>query len=254
MSSAKIKNEKLYDEFFLRKTFDTPALITAAKNEIRDILKITKLVDKATVLDVACGSGRHLKALSNLGFKCAGVDISGSCIKIAKQNCPDLTDQLYHDDFINFSKCADRKYDMVLIVGASFGYQENEDQNLNFLNSAFNVTTQNGHLVIQFINRMWAKNTYKKKLTFWVEEEEFYVLDRREYVQTKLKSEKIFINRAEKSERKYRDSITTYTRQEIFELMDLLKLKYEVLCENLQNGAENPSISSGIETIIIKKL
>jgi ubiquinone/menaquinone biosynthesis C-methylase UbiE len=54
----------------------------------RDIPKVTKIFKKVSVkniLDLGCGSGRHLVYLTKRGFKVYGFDISKHGIKIAKE-------------------------------------------------------------------------------------------------------------------------------------------------------------------------
>ena len=52
-----------------------------------DILKIVRLFKKKgvkRVLDLGCGSGRHIVCLAKQGFKVYGIDIAPEGIKIAK--------------------------------------------------------------------------------------------------------------------------------------------------------------------------
>ncbi|MHA1873421.1 MAG: class I SAM-dependent methyltransferase, partial [Candidatus Heimdallarchaeaceae archaeon] len=49
----------------------------------REIPFLLQYLREETVLDIACGSGRHAIALSEKGFKVVGIDYSENIIKIA---------------------------------------------------------------------------------------------------------------------------------------------------------------------------
>ena len=88
MKSNKLEIDKLYDAFFLSQTFDSKQLMSAAKNEVDWVILKTKLRSGAEILDVGCGTGRHLRAFLDLNLKCTGVDLSKDCIDLAKKKLP----------------------------------------------------------------------------------------------------------------------------------------------------------------------
>jgi len=51
---------------------------------------IALLPEKASILDVGCGSGRDSSIFHNKGFQVTGIDLSENLIAIAKENFPDL--------------------------------------------------------------------------------------------------------------------------------------------------------------------
>ncbi len=73
--------------------FDTPYYHILYKNrgdeEARDFMQnlvnFLKLPIGASILDLACGKGRHSVYLNKLGYDVTGVDLSGNSISYAKQ-------------------------------------------------------------------------------------------------------------------------------------------------------------------------
>src|SRR3954465_14122404 len=84
------------------------------------------LPDHAKVLDLACGKGRHAIYLNQLGFDVLGVDLSENSIAIAKNNENDELHFEVHDMRLPF----EQKYDAIFNLFTSFGYFENDDDNL----------------------------------------------------------------------------------------------------------------------------
>jgi SAM-dependent methyltransferase len=67
------------------------------------------------VLDVGCGLGRELAALSDLGYACEGLDASLEMITAARRAYPHLTFRLGDQRELAASQC----YDLVLSLGSA---------------------------------------------------------------------------------------------------------------------------------------
>jgi SAM-dependent methyltransferase len=98
------------------------ALYSAERNysaQARQIFEIirTKLPSAKSVLDVACGTGLHLRYLS-MFFDCEGLDASEAMLTIAKQQAPRARFLL--GDMQEFQ--AGRKYDALLCLFSSITY------------------------------------------------------------------------------------------------------------------------------------
>jgi SAM-dependent methyltransferase len=71
----------------------------------------------ATLLDVACGTGAHLRFLT-ASYRCEGVDISPELLAIAAERVPDAV--LHEADMTSFS--LGRRFDAVVCLFSSIGY------------------------------------------------------------------------------------------------------------------------------------
>lgn len=106
------------------------------------------LPEKAKVLDLACGKGRHSIYLNQLGFDVLGVDLSENSIAIANKNANETLHFRVHDMRIPFEE----KYDAIFNLFTSFGYFENEEDNLITLKSIKESLSDYGFAVIDFMN------------------------------------------------------------------------------------------------------
>ena len=100
------------------------------------------------VLDLACGKGRHSIYLNQLGYDVLGVDISENSIAIANKNA----NEKLHFQIADMREPFEQKFDAILNMFTSFGYFENESDNLRTLISIKESLSEYGFGVIDFMN------------------------------------------------------------------------------------------------------
>lgn len=106
------------------------------------------LPEKAKVLDLACGKGRHSIYLNQLGFDVIGADLSENSIAEAKKNENDSLHFVVHD----MRESYEEKFDAIFNLFTSFGYFENEEDNLQTLVAIKESLSEYGFAVIDFMN------------------------------------------------------------------------------------------------------
>lgn len=105
-----------------------------------------------TILDLACGRGRHAKYLYRQGFDVTGVDLSEESIAYAKEYERDRLHFAVH----NMLKPYPKQFDAVLNLFTSFGYFEKESDNLKTIKAIKESLKPNGYGVIDFLNSKLA--------------------------------------------------------------------------------------------------
>ncbi|GAA3792161.1 class I SAM-dependent methyltransferase [Corallibacter vietnamensis] len=106
------------------------------------------LPEQASVLDLACGKGRHSLYLNTLGYDVTGVDLSENSIAYAKQYENDSLRFEVHDMCKPFNKT----FDAVFNLFTSFGYFEHEADNLRTIEAIKANLNTYGFGVIDFMN------------------------------------------------------------------------------------------------------
>ena len=106
------------------------------------------LPEKAKVLDLACGKGRHSIYLNQLGFDVIGADLSENSIIEARKQSNETLHFKVHD----MREAFEEKYDAIFNLFTSFGYFENDDDNLTTLKAIKNSLSDYGFAVIDFMN------------------------------------------------------------------------------------------------------
>ncbi|UCE95921.1 MAG: class I SAM-dependent methyltransferase [Candidatus Bathyarchaeota archaeon] len=103
---------KYYDQIYLkRKDYENES------QTIRQIIKQFEKKPSKTLLDIGCGTGEHLKYLSQ-SLKCKGLDISEEMIKKAKAKVADA--EFETANMIDFS--LDERFDVIICLFGSIGY------------------------------------------------------------------------------------------------------------------------------------
>lgn len=106
------------------------------------------LPEDAKILDLACGKGRHAIYLNQLGYEVTGVDLSPNSIEEASKSSNEKLHFKVHD----MREHTEEKYDAVFNLFTSFGYFENEADNLKTLTAIKESLTEYGFAVIDFMN------------------------------------------------------------------------------------------------------
>lgn len=106
------------------------------------------LPEEARILDLACGKGRHAIYLNSLGYDVTGIDLSENSITEASAYANEKLHFKVHD----MRETCDEKYDAIFNLFTSFGYFDEDDDNLKTLKAIHNSLTETGFAVIDFMN------------------------------------------------------------------------------------------------------
>jgi len=106
------------------------------------------LPEDAKILDLACGKGRHSIYLNQLGYDVTGADLSENSIKAAKKSENDTLHFMVHDMRQPFPT----QYDAIFNLFTSFGYFEDDGDNIKTLKSICQSLSEYGFGVIDFMN------------------------------------------------------------------------------------------------------
>ena len=121
---------------------------TEAQSFIHKLVDTMGLPQGSSVLDLACGKGRHALYLNTLGYQVTGVDLSPNSIAYAKQFENDHLHFKVHDMCEPFNK----QFDAVFNLFTSFGYFEHEEDDLNTIKAIKADLNDTGFGVIDFMN------------------------------------------------------------------------------------------------------
>ena len=119
----------------------------------------SQLKPDGVVLDVACGSGRHLIALSEAGYSTVGLDISARLLKIAKQRG---ATQLVRGD-MRFLPFKTESFAAAISMDTSFGYLPTEQEDAKCLTEVRRVLCLGGIFVLDVFNRENLVEKYAEK-------------------------------------------------------------------------------------------
>ena len=157
--------------------------INEAENFIENLLKHLDLKPKSTVLDLACGKGRHAQKIAQYDTSVVGVDLSPESIKAANEEYQQDNLEFYIHDMrdplrINY-------FDYVFNFFTSFGYFDDTNDNNKVVQSIDKNLKKNGTVVIDFMNAEKAINDLNEREEILRDEIKFNI--RREVVNNQIK-------------------------------------------------------------------
>ncbi len=135
-------NSPFYHQLYKERDYSDA---TYFMNNLINHLKIDK---DSSILDLACGRGRHSVYLNEIGYRVTGIDISRDNIIEAKKNESDNLKYMIHD----MRYPLNQRFDLILNLFTSFGYYEKDDDNISVLNSIKSNLNSKGQAVIDFFN------------------------------------------------------------------------------------------------------
>lgn len=125
--------------------------IKKAVEEVEFILKNIPLNEKFKILDVPCGEGRHSILLAKKGFDVTAIDYSNELLNIAKRKAKEEVVRIkFIQEDMRFMKI-DKKFDVVITLGNSFGYFNDRD-NKKFINNVSIHLKPNGYFILDLSN------------------------------------------------------------------------------------------------------
>ena len=152
MSDSTAKNS----ENWFSTWFDTPYYHILYKNRndeeaqtfMDNITHYLNMPENGTILDLACGKGRHSIYLNKLGYQVTGVDLSENSIAIAQESSNETLQFKTHD----MREPMGETYDAVFNLFTSFGYFDTHEDNIKTLKAIKESINEYGFGVIDFFN------------------------------------------------------------------------------------------------------
>lgn len=147
--------------------FDTPYYHILYKHRddfdaqlfMQNITRYLELPLGAHIADLPCGKGRHSIYLNTLGYKVTGGDLSKNSIAYAKN---------FENDTLTFEvwdmrKPLEKKYDAIFNLFTSFGYFDDDTEDLKVLKSMKKGLKKNGVILLDFLNVQKTKANLVQK-------------------------------------------------------------------------------------------
>ncbi|MEW6621022.1 MAG: methyltransferase domain-containing protein [bacterium] len=142
----------IYNEQFKEKT----------KGEITFLQNF--LPKKGKILDIACGTGRHLLPLKMLGYEVIGIDLSKNMLQIPRNKIKNLkfNIKLIQGD-MRFLPLQNQSIVGVICLFSSFCHLLTLDNQKKTVNEIYRILKNNGVVIIDVANWYWLKKQWQKK-------------------------------------------------------------------------------------------
>jgi len=105
------------------------------------------------ILDLACGTGKHLFELYDMGYKVEGSDISLEMVEVVRNKCKlnNIEIPLYNESFQTAERI-DKKYDVITALFSSINYIQNYNDFSITVKNIKKLLKKNGFFIFDFWN------------------------------------------------------------------------------------------------------
>jgi SAM-dependent methyltransferase len=169
--------------------FDSPYyhLLYQHRNNDEAAAFVEKLVDtfqwgaQTTLLDVACGKGRHARAFAAHGMDVCGIDLSVNSIEAASAHAHDHLQFYVHDMRRVFRV---NYFDVVCNLFTSFGYFQSERDHQLAADAMATAIHKHGMVIIDFVNKAFGQAQIQERQFEETRHEDIKFTVRREFTAT----------------------------------------------------------------------
>ena len=124
---------------------------------IARLIDLIQPKDDATILDVACGRGRHSLEIHRHGYEITGIDLSPKNIKFAYETAKRKgIDEKVQFMVQDMREPIGKQFSHLLNLFTSFGYFKNPNDNVRTLKAFRAQLAPNGVGVIDYLNPKWV--------------------------------------------------------------------------------------------------
>ena len=171
---------RIFNSMYLKTDADVVEDKQITNKEIDLFTEFLGLDKNMVILDLACGQGRHTLELARRGFRYVnGLDRSHFLIRKAKNICAaeGLTASFKEGDARKLPYQADT-FDLVMILGNSFGYFESTEDDIKILKEVFRVLKPNGRFLIDVADGNYLRDNYNPRSWEWIDHKHFVCRER----------------------------------------------------------------------------
>lgn len=224
--------------------------IKKGESQIEAILNLVN-PKKKTALDLCCGVGRCSIPLARKGFKVTGVDNTPYFLKQAKEAAlkAKVNVEFIKDDMRNFRRT--NAYGLVVNLFGSFGYFENEEDDIQVLENIYNSLVIDGYIVLDIAGKEIFAQHFNQS-TFEMFEGGVTLLRKHKVIDDwdKVENEWIVIKR--KKAESYNFTMRLYSGKEIKQILLRVGFKNIVLYGDF-DGSEYTTGSNYLIVVARKK-
>ena len=172
--------KKIFNSLYLKTDADIVEDASITRQEIDTFSSILKLTPDGHVLDLCCGQGRHTLELARRGIKnLDGLDRSHYLIQRAKNTAKkeSLGVKFKEGDARKTPYTTDT-FDVVMVLGNSFGYFETSDEDLRVLKEVKRILKPWGKVLLDVADGSYLKEKYQPRSWEWIDKHNFVCRER----------------------------------------------------------------------------
>jgi D-alanine-D-alanine ligase len=171
---------KLFNALYVKTDGDVVENAENTRREVDFVVSVAAIQPYSHILDLCCGQGRHCLELARRGFKnVMGVDRSRYLIRLAKKRAQNEGLQvLFKEGDARNPRLPDNSFDCVTIMGNSFGYFSNKQDDEKVLTAVGKILRPTGQLVLDITDGAFMAENFERRSWEWIDEHHFVCRER----------------------------------------------------------------------------
>ncbi|HEX2867877.1 MAG TPA: class I SAM-dependent methyltransferase [Ignavibacteriales bacterium] len=136
-----------------------------ARRLFKLILNNVSVSPGGSVLDIACGAGRHSVLFSSAGYKVTAFDLSRNLLKTALRKSREMELDINYFNADLRRPALKKQFDLVINLFTSFGYFDSDSENFALFKDAFDLLCNKGFFVFDYFNIDFLRNNLVPETT-----------------------------------------------------------------------------------------
>ncbi|MGB3719177.1 MAG: methyltransferase domain-containing protein [Hyphomicrobiaceae bacterium] len=171
---------KLFNALYVKTDGDVVENIENTRREVDFIVSATAIQPNSAILDLCCGQGRHSLELARRGFRnVTGVDRSRYLIRLARKRAQNEGLQVvFKEGDARNPRLPESTFDCVVIMGNSFGYFSNKQDDEKVLTTVGKILRPTGQLVLDITDGAYMAEHFERRSWEWIDEHHFVCRER----------------------------------------------------------------------------
>ena len=171
---------KLFNALYVKTDGDVVENAENTRREVDFIVSAAAIQQHSNILDLCCGQGRHCLELARRGFRnVMGVDRSRYLIRLAKKRAQNEGLQVaFKEGDARNPKLPENSFDCVAIMGNSFGYFSNQQDDAKVLTTVGKLLRPSGQLVLDITDGAFMAENFERRSWEWIDEHHFVCRER----------------------------------------------------------------------------
>ena len=171
---------KLFNALYVKTDGDVVENLENTRREVDFIVAAAAVQPHSHILDLCCGQGRHCLELARRGFKhVMGLDRSRYLVRLAKKRAQgEGLAVLFKEGDARNPRLPESTIDCVAIMGNSFGYFSNKQDDEKVLTAVGKILRPSGQLVLDITDGSHMHEHFEKRSWEWIDEHHFVCRER----------------------------------------------------------------------------
>lgn len=171
---------KLFNALYVKTDGDVVENSENTRREVDFLVAAAAVQPHSAILDLCCGQGRHVLELARRGFKnVMGVDRSRYLIRLARKRAQaEGLSVLFKEGDARNPRLPESSLDCVAIMGNSFGYFSNKQDDEKVLATVGKMLRPSGQIVLDITDGAYMAEHFERRSWEWIDEHHFVCRER----------------------------------------------------------------------------